>query len=240
MKCALVCIAKNEDHYIEEWINYHKRIGFDDIVIYQNDWRYSGDDVIKFIIDGDEKQPLAYNDFLKNHSKEYDWIAFFDVDEFLVLKKHDNLHSLLEEYNDAESLAINWVIFGSNGHETVIKNNYNVLSRFTKRGKAVDDHIKIIVNTKYLNSRTKFINPHFVGGLSWIDSNSRRGNGPFNEFGSDDVVQLNHYFGKSTEEYKEKLKRGRSDSIQLKRTQEDYEQYDQNEIVDFSALILSK
>ena len=36
MKVALVCIAKEEDNYIQEWIDYNKKLGFDDIIIYQN------------------------------------------------------------------------------------------------------------------------------------------------------------------------------------------------------------
>ena len=39
MKVALVCIAKNEDNYIEEWVLYHKKLGFDRIFIYENDWK---------------------------------------------------------------------------------------------------------------------------------------------------------------------------------------------------------
>ncbi len=42
MKTALVCIAKNEDYYIDEWIKYHLKLGFSDIHVYQNDWRYAG------------------------------------------------------------------------------------------------------------------------------------------------------------------------------------------------------
>lgn len=39
MRTALVCIAKNEDNYIDEWIDYHKLAGFDDVFVVQNDWR---------------------------------------------------------------------------------------------------------------------------------------------------------------------------------------------------------
>ena len=39
MKIALVCIAKNEDDYIEEWVNYHLKLGFSKIFIYENNWR---------------------------------------------------------------------------------------------------------------------------------------------------------------------------------------------------------
>jgi hypothetical protein len=38
MKISLVCIAKDEDNYIKEWIDYHKKLGFDDIFIYENNW----------------------------------------------------------------------------------------------------------------------------------------------------------------------------------------------------------
>ena len=40
MDVALVCIAKNEDNYIQEWIDYHLKLGFNDIHIFQNDWRF--------------------------------------------------------------------------------------------------------------------------------------------------------------------------------------------------------
>jgi hypothetical protein len=39
-KIALVCMAKNEDYYLQEWINYHLKLGFDGIHIFQNNWRF--------------------------------------------------------------------------------------------------------------------------------------------------------------------------------------------------------
>ena len=39
-KIALVCFAKNEDLYLQEWIDYHIKLGFDDIHVFQNDWRF--------------------------------------------------------------------------------------------------------------------------------------------------------------------------------------------------------
>ena len=67
MKVALVGIACNEDHYIQEWIKYHKLIGIDEVFIYQNNWRYpfenAGKDVHLIEWDGQIKQIQAYNDF---------------------------------------------------------------------------------------------------------------------------------------------------------------------------------
>lgn len=33
-KSILCCIAKNEDNYINEWVEYHLKLGFDRVVIY--------------------------------------------------------------------------------------------------------------------------------------------------------------------------------------------------------------
>jgi len=38
MKIALVSIAKDEDNYLEEWIKYNFKLGFDDIFIYEDEW----------------------------------------------------------------------------------------------------------------------------------------------------------------------------------------------------------
>ena len=40
-ECAIVCIAKNEEKYIEEWITYHFKIGVSAITIYDNSDNYS-------------------------------------------------------------------------------------------------------------------------------------------------------------------------------------------------------
>lgn len=34
MKTAIVCIAKNEDNYIDEWLKYHAKLGFDYAYVY--------------------------------------------------------------------------------------------------------------------------------------------------------------------------------------------------------------
>ena len=69
MKTALVCIAKNEDHYIDEWIEYYLKLGIDHIFIYQNDWRYKKttkyiDKLTLIEFDGENKLLEAYNNFI--------------------------------------------------------------------------------------------------------------------------------------------------------------------------------
>lgn len=220
MRTALVCIAKNEDNYIEEWISYNFKLGFDDIFVYANDWHYSSNDNrVKIIkIDGKNKQTIAYNNFLANNNFNYNWAAFFDVDEFLVLKQHDNIKSFLADYNDCNSIGINWAIFGNNNHTTV-DTNYSVLSRFTKRSRethVTNKHVKSIVKLpSYL-----YQDIHNVRG-SWFNLNKEVRYGPFNEPVDWSVAQINHYFTKSNEEFLIKCNRGRAD-MEQKRLYNDY------------------
>jgi hypothetical protein len=88
MKVALVCVAKWEDYYLKEWLDYNEKLGFDKVIMYQNEWRTELEHPIleKRISDGRSIQVPTYNHFL-NTEREYDWVAFFDCDEFLVLKK---------------------------------------------------------------------------------------------------------------------------------------------------------
>lgn len=81
MNIALVCIAKNEDNYIREWIYYNSILGFNKIFIYENNWRSSFNfhKIEKIPFDGPAKQVESYNHFLNNYSKDFDWVAFFDV-----------------------------------------------------------------------------------------------------------------------------------------------------------------
>jgi hypothetical protein len=234
MKTALVCIAKNEEHYIDEWVNYHLKIGFDNIFIYQNDWECSIDNpkVIKIIFNGDEKQIPSYNDFIQRYKSNYDWVAFFDVDEFLVLKKHNNINEFLISYNQYLGVGVNWVIFGNNNLESVT-DDYSLIKRFTKRQVGVDPHIKTILNLRHgVNVSMSVHNPN----KPIVDSHLNEIGGPFNYKGNDEIIQLNHYFCKTKEEFKLKCERGRSDLKTHMRTMEEYEPSNKNECDDFTAL----
>lgn len=236
MKTALVCIAKNEDNYIFEWIEYHLKLGFDNIFIYANDWDFiSKNNKIKTInINGEKQQINAYNHFLKTNNINYDWVAFLDVDEFLVLKQHKTLSSFLNSYSQCNAIGINWAIFGNNNHTNVENNNYSVLSRFTKRSDEnhiTNRHIKTIVK---LPSQD-IMSIHNVEN-TWFNLNKEIRSGPFNEPVDWTIAQINHYFTKSDEEFLIKCNRGRADML-VKRNYNDYiNDINANQIEDLSAL----
>jgi predicted HAD superfamily phosphohydrolase YqeG len=235
MKIALVCIAKNEDNYIKEWVDYHKKIGFDKIFIFENNWvcNIIDDVVVKIKFDGEMKQVSAYNYFIENFKDVYDWCLFIDVDEFLVLKNNINVKDFIRQYGNVENgIAINWVLFGNNNHTKVIGNNYSVLDRFTKRQKNINQHIKTFLKLK--NKNVKMVDPHHPN-VTIYDTNLTEVKSALNPRGVIDVVQINHYFCKTEEEFMLKINRGRADILE-KRNFNDWHVHNTNEIDDFFAL----
>lgn len=231
MNVALVCIAKGEDNYINEWVGYHLKLGFDKIYIYENDWfsNINHPDVITIPVNGPRQQIPVYNHFIKEYKNDYDWVAFLDVDEFIVLKKHNNIHELMEQYPDTPALGINWVFFGDNNQ--IFNGDYSLIKRFTKRQENPNEHIKSIVNPK----KVIMMNVHSHIGQC-IDTNGKRiDNSPFNPNGPIDVVQINHYFTKTKEEFITKINRGRADTGTY-RDISDFDKYNINEIEDLTAL----
>jgi hypothetical protein len=232
MRVALVCVAKNEDNYIHEWINYHKKLGFDDIFIYQNDWDFdiSYPNVVTIKTTGKQSQLKSYQNFITTYKDQFDWAAFVDVDEFFVLKKHNNIKEFISEHGSGSSIAVNWMIFGDN-NISEIDGNFSTIKRFTKREDSVNPHIKSICNLK---QKITFSDPHSIVE-GWVDSNGKRGVGPFNYGGPIDVIQINHYFCKTKEEFIQKIQRGRAD-IEGFRNVNEFDSMNHNEVEDLTAL----
>lgn len=230
METALVAIAKDEDAYIGEWVDYHLKLGFDRIFIYQNNWRadaarLGGPHVCLIEFDGEAKQLEAYNDFLQNRSSGYDWCAMFDVDEFLVIKQEGsaymNLHEWLKGFADFSAIGVNWRLFGDSGLEHVENANTSLVHRFTRCGSRQNPHIKTIVNLAKCRadgciSELAMADPHSTKqslGTDFTISTDKSHfiHGPLNR-DFDPTVQLNHYYCKTREEFvNSKMGRGRAD-----------------------------
>lgn len=244
---ALVCIAKNEDFYIDEWIKYHTKLGFDYIYVYQNNWRYKGDksqfDNVHWIeFDGNAKQLEAYKNFLIHQSSNYDWVAFFDVDEYLVIDGFPPLSNWLKKYSNYYAVGVNWRIFGDSGITEVT--NYSCINRFIKAENKLDQHIKSILNCKKCREsniidKIEFCDPHSFrkslnSDFTVSTDISRFINGPFNRnYLAKD--QLNHYYSKTLSEFVNvKLNRGFADQIGTYKTEGFYAN-NKNDIIDTRA-----
>ena len=130
MKTLLCCIGRRENDYIREFVEYNKVLGFTNICLYDNNYDGEEDfhDVIgDYISDGyvilkdyrNRKvcQLDAYNECYKTYGNEYDWIAFFDIDEFMFVNCNKTLGEYLArpEFNEYDMIHINWLLFGDGG-----------------------------------------------------------------------------------------------------------------------------
>ena len=99
LKVCLCVIGKNENLYVKEYVEYYKKLGYNNIYIYDNN-EINGErfeNVIQNEINNGfisiinyrgfkAKQFQSYRDCYKNNNNKYDWLSFFDFDEFLVIK----------------------------------------------------------------------------------------------------------------------------------------------------------
>ena len=213
MKVALCMIVKNEEDYIMENLLYNFKLGFDHIFLYMNDWECEIDlpNVTQILWPVKVQQLNAYNHCLQSVGKFFDWIAFFDVDEFLVLKRHNTIQEFVADFNTKYNIGINWQFYGSCGKRFRDPNYLNsLLKQFTKRQEDVNHHIKVIVNCKEKN---KMYLPHCSTKPS-MDTNGKIFMGPFNENGPVDYAVINHYFSKTEQDWKVRIERGRPDTTQ--------------------------
>lgn len=140
MKICIVAIAKNENLYINEWINHHLNIGFDHIYVCDNNSKEKISDVVNnenvTILDYrniSNVQTTAYTKCYKQYQKQYDWIAFIDIDEYIILD-NKSIKDFISDpiFKNAKIIRLHWKVF-SGGSELEANGNYNVVDRFLDR-----------------------------------------------------------------------------------------------------------
>ena len=114
-----VCaIAKNEGPYFKEWIEWHLSQGVDKFYIYDNESTDGTKDILKPYIEqgvveykywpGYRRQLAAYDDCLEHHRFDSRWIAFIDLDEFIVPVRDKSIPDFLAVCGSRDKLACLW------------------------------------------------------------------------------------------------------------------------------------
>ena len=212
---VILCIAKTEEKYIEEFIRYHLAIGFTKIFLFDNEdtpvyrelLKPYNDYIEHFYLPVPGCQQKMLDSFVTHMLPRADFthVIHMDIDEFIVLRKHRNIVDFIQEYikNDCEAIAINWRFFGSStsGYDET----YPVSQRFVMCAKEADRHIKTI---SAINNITKMYPHHVALNKGFI----KRTNGKItyqwsNSIEDKDidtsVIQINHYKSKTWKEYEE-------------------------------------
>jgi len=252
---AVCALMLGEDKYVDEWVQYYLYgLKFNRIYIYDN----SEHNVLKylgtkypnvFIIHSGGAPPPpgqargmrvlpVYNDWLvKNRAlpenERVTWCAFVDADEFIVLKKHDNITDFLKEYCKDGGVSINWFIYGDS--KLTGYSPEPVTKRFVWREPTVNNHVRTIIKCDDVESVTEI---HGIGnfkpGKHKKDTNGKAIDGPFNPGGPTDIVYINHYFTKTKEEFDIKKSRGKSNTGYY-RDDSDFKLHNFNDVHDDSA-----
>lgn len=231
MKLSVCLLIKDENDYLEEWLNHHRKIGFTMFYIYDN---HSAIPVSKTLEseqdcqiqlwddNGFHTQTGAYNDCCINHPND-DFILFIDTDEFLMVDPQfgsiqEALHSIRFNYGDFSALGIYWRIYGKPDPFFETRQpitNYTQYLEYT--------HIKTLARPTCI---TRFENPHsaLVRG-NYISEIGRKITGPFSDFHSSNFIWIKHTFTRSLSEFKEKLIRGSGDKVNIGWTMEHYRKF---------------
>jgi len=228
---GIVAIFRGEDDYLVEWVEFHKMMGVEHFIMYDNGLEESSKKILQPYIDDGivtqipfpnveglrdgrhadtlNLQQLAYADCIIRFREHFHYLLQLDLDEFMFPKKHNNIREVLKQF-DTKSIArieVNWTNFGNNNH--IAKPNGLVIQNFTKSGKTiVHDTVKSISSTKYLSNFFKYTNVHrFSLRISLKDFFTKRFFNYPKIVKNDDannLLQLNHYIIKSKEEYLQK------------------------------------
>ena len=127
---AVACIARMEGHYIREFVEHYKSLGFGKCIVADNNHDEDPEDlrlILKdyidegFVIYEDYRNKVAYQmrcyaELYKKYRESFFAIAFFDVDEFLVLPNHDNIYQFLRNKCQYDCVVINWLCYGDSNH----------------------------------------------------------------------------------------------------------------------------
>jgi len=234
-KVGLCVIGKLENLYAKEYVNYYKNLGYKHIFIYDNNNK--DDENFETILNKDIKNGFvsiidfrgfrgskdspqfdAYYDCYEKYNKDYDWLSFFDFDEFLELKPNNlKIYEFLdnERFNNCISVKVNWLLYSDNN--SIYYENLPIQRRFLSPliNSSMNIHIKSTVRGNLtINYWKDALNPHTT--IHRYKSCSSSGktipfNSPFNSPPEYENAILRHYKTKTIEEYLVKLRRGRAD-----------------------------
>jgi hypothetical protein len=232
-RTVICAIVKFEEAYLDEWIDYHWGVlGFTHFYIYDNSYHFdleqwgqeqvkAGRPVTVRHHTGLGQQTAVYQDCARRlvTGDLADSVAFLDIDEFVVLRKHERIHEFMDEYCPRGAVSLNWVTMGTD-HRRAYE-PLPVSHRFVQRWSNDTDrllgnkfwHSKTITRVRDIDLEGEF-NAHYVTLKEpWqrVDTHGRafKPHGKVNMDETNEVAGIFHFRSKSFKENVEKFKRGR-------------------------------
>ena len=225
IKTALCTIAREENLYVKEYIEYYLKLGVDHIFIYDDN-----DDNTEKIIDVIDKkfiknvsvyetkkfnitnQSEAFTECYKSNYDKFDWFLMLDMDEYLYIV-NNTLTSYLtnKRFNKCDFIKINWVIATDN--DLIYYDPRPLFERFKPpyiksgfvksiiRGNISD--LKYMTHSPYISPKRNITCNNIGKRIYYKDINFENIR-PINI----KLAYIIHFSYKSTEEFVKKIKRG--------------------------------
>lgn len=231
---AIAAIAKNEESYLGDWLSFHSLAGVREIIIYDN---ASSDDTVKIaqnfqgvpttVVPWEiiakspglnkllSRQSLAYCHAICTFGHRYQWMAFVDIDEFIVPKNGRTISEALGTVSEFTNISLPWVMFGHGGHfdkpEAAVPFAYleRALDQGPKSGllkfKCIVDPCTV---TQVSAHRFKTVEMGNITANMLGQTISLKDREKNSEFVTNESLQLNHYYLKSKVEMERKISAG--------------------------------
>jgi hypothetical protein len=234
-KLAIMAIFKNEQDYMQEWLDHHINQGVEHFYLYCNDpnlnkypyLQSSHKKYEKYItlipwVNKKNKgantiQRQAYTHCVQTYNQEYQFIMMLDLDEFIIhtdknKKVCDFIDSINDDWYRTMAIKVQRYDFGSNGH--IKKPIGNLMDNYTKHEKICSSY-KTIANSEYIDTNKNFYGVH---DFYYLDKPGKVYNEYFtykhtgfpNSCKKDNINEvplvINHYYTKSYEEYLDRCK----------------------------------
>lgn len=228
---AIVAIMKNEANHIGDWLRFHSLAGATAFFLYDDCSEDRTVEVAKAIGGTKvtilpwsfrtkfrrpevsfDRQVLAYCHAIENFGSAFRWMAFIDIDEYLVPLRDKSLIDAINGFKNTGNISLPWTMFGPSGHENPPSASspyaYTLRARH-RRGPLLN--FKCIVDPCDVTEahvhrfKTKSMGSLTTNDVGFQVENKLRN---IDAFVSAELIQLNHYYTRSKQELYEKIEKG--------------------------------
>ena len=217
---AIVAILRDELPFLDEWLAYHRLLGVDHFFLYDDDpalplpnFTQPHRDYVTVIpwynrhgdFPGINRQTKAYLHALPALRGRFRWVAFLDVDEFILLRRHDTISVFLADFEPFHAVTLCWHVFGHNGFFDDPPGL--ITSNLTRRMAIPGTRYKTINRPEAIVDIQSAHQCVLIPGAWRVDPNQQT----FREEvypGKSDVACINHYFCRSFQHWMRRPTRG--------------------------------
>lgn len=150
------------------------------------------------------QQLSAYMSAIGQWGQNTRWLAFIDIDEFIMPLEHNDIRDFLDDYTKFGGVGANLAIFGANGH--ISRPRGGILENYTQC-LGLDPHIKSIVQPAMAILAKTAHHFTYKEGSYCVNEDGIPIFG-FNTYPLANKIRINHYYYKSQQDFYEKMARG--------------------------------